>query len=255
MPFALLGCLVVATGDRSPIALAPKPRQVLATLLVNADRVTYLDELFGELWPVACPPSSSTTLQTYIYQLRRALQGAASAASIVTRPAGYELRLDGETLDARVFEGLVERARAALPVDPAAARCLLGEALAHWQGPALADVERGPVLLGHAARLDELRMEAVEMSVEADLRCGRHREVIGDLRRLVALHPYHENLHAHLVRALSLAGRRHEAITAFRRARHALRTELGIDPSAALEEALRSALHGARPAAAASTAS
>lgn len=253
MEFSLLGGLDVHSTDGRGRPSAPKQRQVLAMLLLNPNRVTYVDSLVAELWG-GCPPESvAGTLQTYIYQLRRLLGRStdpdvvAGTVTIETRPQGYLLRVPAGAVDVERFEDGVERARALLDAHPREAGRLLDEALARWRGPVLADVERGDVLAGHVARLDELRLCAVELSLEAGMRAGRHRELIGDLKRLVHTHPFHETYHAQLVRALALSGRRQEAVDAYRAVSALLRGELGVDPSPALEEAFRSALGAPGP--------
>jgi SARP family transcriptional regulator, regulator of embCAB operon len=251
--FSLLGGLEVHSVDGRGRPTAPKQRQVLAMLLLNPNRVTYVDSLISELWGDRPPESMSGTLQTYVYQLRRLLGRSADpdvlsgAVAIETRPQGYLLHVPAGAVDVQVVELAVERARALLDDDraPDAAR-LLEDALGRWRGPVLADVDRGEVLAGHVARLDEVRQCAVELSIEAGMRAGRHRELIGDLKRLVHTHPFHENYHAQLVRALALAGRRQEAVDAYRAVRALLCGELGVDPSPCLEDAFRTAL-GAAP--------
>lgn len=253
MEFALLGGLEVRGDDDRGCPSAPKQRQVLATLLLNPNRVTYVDTLATELWAGRPPESLLTTLQTYIYQLRRMLAGSSDpdvtggAIALETRPQGYLLRVPAGSLDVEVFEAGVERARVLLDERPVEAARLLDEALALWRGPVLADVECGDVLSGHVARLDELRSYAVELSLEAGMRAGRHRELIGDLKRLVRTHPFHETYHAQLVRALALSGRRQEAVTAYRSVTALLRHELGVDPSECLEEAFRLVLGAPAP--------
>ncbi|MDL5158588.1 AfsR/SARP family transcriptional regulator [Actinomycetospora termitidis] len=245
MEFALLGGLDVHSEDGRGRPTAPKQRQVLAALLLNANRVTYVDSLATELWGDHPPESLLTTLQTYIYQLRRLLSGstdpdvAAGGVGIETRPQGYLLRTPAGSVDVEVFTDAVGRARAVLDTEPEEASRMLADALRLWRGPALADVECGDVLSGHVAHLDELRLCAVELSLEAGMRAGRHRELIGDLKRLVRTHPFHETYHAQLVRALALSGRRQEAVDAYRSVTALLRRELGVDPSACLEDAFR----------------
>jgi len=100
-----------------------------------------------------------------------------------------------------------------------------------WTGPVLADVTRGRLMEGQAIALDEQRQYALELRIEADLRLGQHREMIGELRNLVAMHPFNEWFHGRLIAALSRAGRRGEALQAYQAFRVILKTELGLEPT------------------------
>jgi SARP family transcriptional regulator, regulator of embCAB operon len=242
--FAMIGGLRVVAGDRE-VTLAPKPRHVLATLLMNVNNVTYVDDIATELWGPDRPVSSSTTMQTYVYQLRRVLDPLGIA--ITTRPSGYLLEADEGSIDVHEFERRVRAARAALPDDPAGSAELLAAAEALWRGPVLAGIDCGEVLGGHVARLEEMHLDAIELSTEAGLRSGRHRELVAELKRLVRQHPFHEAFHAQLIRALSMSGRRQEAILAYRDVRELLHRKLGIDPSNLLEDAVLDALQGGAP--------
>jgi SARP family transcriptional regulator, regulator of embCAB operon len=253
MQFLLLGGMEIRATTAS-LSIAPKPRQVLALLALKANRVTFVEEIARELWGNQRPASYLTTLQTYIYQLRRLLDVPDSEIRIVTRPNGYMIEITEDAIDVHRFEHYVGEARMLLVDDAVAARELLDQAMCLWRGPAMADIECGEVLAGFVARLDEVRMDALEMSLEAGIRAGRHRELVGELKQLVRIHPFHEAFHAHLVLALALSGRRHEAITCFREICSVLRTELGIDPSPRLEDAFQLALRGGRVSASPSAA-
>jgi hypothetical protein len=76
----------------------------------------------------------------------------------------------------------------------------------------------------------------VEDRIEADLATGRHAEVVGELRSLIAEHPFRERLRAQLVLALYRSGRQAEALEAYREARDTLVEELGIEPGPALQD-------------------
>jgi hypothetical protein len=154
-------------------------------------------------------------VQLYVSQLRRALD--ADGAEIVTHGRGYELRLPADRVDAARFERLLEAAQ------PRAA-------LALWHGEALADVADEPFAAAEIRRLEELRMHAHELAIEADLAAGRHADVIGELEGLVAEHPLNERLHAQRMLALYRSGRQAEALDAYRQARGALVEQIGVEP-------------------------
>ncbi|WET76803.1 AfsR/SARP family transcriptional regulator [Amycolatopsis sp. QT-25] len=236
----------IRSGERGGIPSAPKQRQVLAMLLLNANKVTYVGDLSDELWGGRPPASMHTTLQTYVYQLRRRLEGPSRRTTIVTRPLGYMLNVPDGSIDVVEFQTKIEQAARCLEAEPEVAADLLESALRLWRGPALADVVCGTVLTGYVTQLDELKICATELLIEARMSTGHYRELVAELKRLVHMHPFHENFHAQLVRALSMSGRRQEAITAYRAVRSLLRSELGIDPSPCLDDALQLALHGPR---------
>lgn len=248
MDFTLLGGMEIRSDERGGIPSAPKQRQVLAMLLLNANKVTYVDELSDELWGDRPPVSRHTTLQTYVYQLRRRLESPSRRTTIVTRPLGYMLQVPDGSIDVLEFQAKIEQAARRLEFEPDVAAELLEGALSLWRGPALADVVCGSVLTGYVTQLDELRICATELLIEARMNTGHYRELVAELKRLVHTYPFHENFHAQLVRALSMSGRRQEAIAAYRSVRSMLRSELGIDPSPCLDEALQLALNGPRPA-------
>jgi DNA-binding SARP family transcriptional activator len=217
----------------------PKPCAVLALLLVDVGRVVPADYLAEVLWRGAPPPGAAKTLRSYVSRLRSLLD---PGAALVARGGGYAIRVQADQLDAARFERLVGAAREALDRgEAAAAASWFGEALALWRGRALADVADVEPLTLEAARLEELRLVAVEGRAEADIERGRAGEVTGELERLVAEYPVRERLWRLLVLALYRAERQADALAAYRRARQLLAEELGIEPGEelrALEEAV-----------------
>ncbi|MGW0583665.1 AfsR/SARP family transcriptional regulator [Streptomyces sp. NPDC002920] len=237
MRYRVLGPFSVTVDDKAHTPSAAKVRQVLALMLLRADRVVSLDSIIEELWGDHPPRSAVTTTQTYIYQIRRLLVRAGGGTAhddqtVRTVPPGYGFRVGPGQLDSWEFEQCVDRAHALLDegcVDRAAP--LLARARSMWTGPVLADVCQGPVLRRHAARLEEKRNLAQELSLTADMRLGRHRELVAELKSLVMANPCDEWLHAQLMIALQRSGRRAEALAAFHDARRLLNDRLGIQPS------------------------
>ncbi|MER6969179.1 AfsR/SARP family transcriptional regulator [Streptomyces halstedii] len=243
---------------------APKPRKVLALLALHVDRVLPVGLLIEELWGQRPPRSARTTLQTYILQLREligaALQaGAARSAELesaspdrvsvsakdvlVTAPGGYLLRGGGGSSDVQKFERLAGMGYRAMDAeDFAGAARLLREALSLWSGSALADVQTGAQLEMEVRRLEETRLCALYQRIEADLRLGRHRELLGELTVLVSRYRTHENLHGQFMLALHRSGRRGEALSVYQRLRQALVRDLGLEPSAGLRRLQRAIL-------------
>ncbi|HEY9371965.1 AfsR/SARP family transcriptional regulator [Streptomyces sp.] len=225
----VLGPLTVRVDGVERAPSARMARRVLSVLLLHADRPTPMTAFIDELWPQDPPRLARKTVQTYVYELRRRLP------RISTCPDGYGylLRLDGARLDLRDFERLLARARAAFARhDAAAAADTLREALALWRGPAaFADVEAGPLLAARTCYLDELRLDTVELRIEAELMLGRHHCLIGELKGLLAAHPLHEAFGAQLMLAAHRAGQRTTALAAYERLRRTLATRLGVEPS------------------------
>jgi SARP family transcriptional regulator, regulator of embCAB operon len=243
----LLGTLEVnhpfaaTRGGRGVPITAAKPRQVLAMLAANANTMVSMDQLIDELWPSTPPRTVKTTVQTYVYQLRK-LFGEASRSGVgttvlTTRPGGYVLTVPREKVDIFEFQNLVERGRAALRLgEPAHAAELLRESLALWRGPVLADVTVGPNLEGLSVYLEEERLEAISARIEADLADNRHGELVGELRRLVASHRLHESFYVRLMQALHRCGRRGEALRVYEQLRVVLDQDLGLEPSSEAQQ-------------------
>jgi predicted ATPase/DNA-binding SARP family transcriptional activator len=228
LELGLLGPVrAVRAGRELPLG-GPRQRAVLALLLVEAGRVVPSERLIEEVWRGGPPPGAAVTLRSYVSRLRGRL---APDATLVARGGGYVLTLGLGRVDAVEFERLAGAGRAALAAgEAAAAASRFGEALGLWRGEALADVYEVEWLALEAARLEELRLAALEGRIEADLALGRQVEVTGELQRLVAEYPLRERLWWLLVLALYRAGRQAEALAAYRRARAMLASELGLEP-------------------------
>ncbi|WP_328840525.1 AfsR/SARP family transcriptional regulator [Streptomyces europaeiscabiei] len=236
-----LGSVRASADGHDVTPSAPKVRQVLALLLARRNTVVPLAALTAELWPGRPPRSATATVQTYAYQLRKALHGGDAPGSgeegpLVTHAHGYLLRVGPGECDAEEFALLTGRARAALADDdPSGAAALVERALLLWDGPPFADVPQGPALHGHVLRLEELHLQAEELRVAVGLRLGRHRELVGELKELACAHPLHEWFQGSLIIALERCGRRSEALDVYQRLRAMLRDELGLDPSPGLQ--------------------
>jgi predicted ATPase/DNA-binding SARP family transcriptional activator len=235
MDFRILGPLEVdEAGQALPIADG-RQRALLAILLVHANEPVSTDELIDELWGEHAPAAPRKGLQVQVSRLRRAL--GEDSARVVTRPNGYLLHVEPGELDLDRCERLAREGRESLAADhPARAAEQLREALALWRGPPLADFAFDSFAQAEIGRLEELRLAALEDRIEADLGCGRHAGLIGELEALVAEHPLRERLRRQLVLALYRGGRQAEALEAYRAAREMLDEELGLEPTPALRE-------------------
>lgn len=227
--FRLLGSLEVVERDRPLVLGGVKQRSLLAILLLNANEVISTERLIDELWGGTPPATVAKSIHTYVARLRRQL----GDGRLVTRAPGYLVRVAPEELDVARFERLVAEADGP---DPARTAATLREALALWRGPALADLALEPFAQRAIERLEELRIGAVERRIDADLACGRHADLIGELGALVRDHPLRERLHAQLMLALYRCGRQAEALEAFRSARNLFVEEIGVEPSPRLRQ-------------------
>jgi DNA-binding SARP family transcriptional activator len=237
--FRILGPLEAWDEGRQLSLGGPKPRALLAVLLLHANEVVAGDRLMEELWGEGSVDTAPTALRVNVSRLRKALPRDV----LVTRSPGYTIRLGPDQLDLHRFERLVDEARSLLAErkpDSAAER--LREALALWRGSALADFGYESFAQGPIARLEEIRLAALELRIEADLTLGRDRELIAELEALIAEHPLRERLRGHLMTALYRSGRQAEALDAYQQARLVLVEELGIEPSPALQELERAIL-------------
>jgi DNA-binding SARP family transcriptional activator len=228
--FRLLGPLEVIAGG-VPLALGgTKQRAFLTLLLLRPGELMPRDRLIDDIWGDDPPATAGHSLEVYASGLRKILPSA--VASLVARTGGYVLEVDADAIDVRRFERLAAEGREALKdADADAARERLSAALALWRGPALADVAYESFAQAEVARLEEARLSAIEDRAEADLRLGRHADLIGELHALVAANPLRERLIGELILALYRTGRQAEALDVYRVARERLADDLGIDPS------------------------
>jgi DNA-binding SARP family transcriptional activator len=240
----LLGPLEVRAGDGWTEVSAPKWRALLAVLLLRPGQVVSTERLADEMWGQDPPPGARKLISGYVARLRR-LIGDPDGRVLVTRASGYRLMIAPADLDVTRFEQLISAARGALDrADGQRAAELLAEALALWRGPALADVPRGPLIAAEAARLDELRLDALELRGEAGIACGRAAELVAQLRQLTAGYPLRERFWHQLMRALEQGGRPAEALDVYEQARRVLAEELGADPGPDLQHLHRRLLAG-----------
>jgi DNA-binding SARP family transcriptional activator len=245
--FRILGPLEVLDEGR-PVALGgSKPRALLAVLLLHANEPLTTDRLIDELWGEHAPPTAAKAVHVHVSRLRKALAAGAgnggAGGLVITRERGYELRLDPERVDSRRFEQLVAEGRSELADGrPQRALAALEAALSLWRGEPLADLAYEPFAQREIARLDDLRVDALEQLAEAKLALGRHAEAVGELEALIRAHPYREGLRARLMLALYRCERQADALEAYQDARRTLVEELGIEPGERLRELERAIL-------------
>jgi DNA-binding SARP family transcriptional activator len=240
MDFCILGRLEVLDGGRRGVLAGAKQRALLALLVIHANETLATERLIDELWGERPPATAAKTVQVHISRLRKVLGPYAPGDQheiLVTREHGYELRVDPERIDSRRFERLIVAGRRELAASRAErAVPLLEEALSLWRGPPLAEFTYEQFAQAEIARLDELRVGALEELIEAKLALGGHAEVVGALEQLIGQQPYRERLRAQLMLALYRCDRQADALQAYQDARRTLVEELGIEPGQRLRE-------------------
>ncbi|WJK38252.1 AfsR/SARP family transcriptional regulator [Solwaraspora sp. WMMA2056] len=250
--FQVLGPLEVFDDDGTVVTpTPPKVGRVLALLLLRANQVVSTDAIIDELWGEDPPPSAVGTAQTYIYQLRKCLDPRIRTGGewLLTKPPGYLMRIAPSQLDATTFEALSRQGRQMLERgQPEQAAPLLRRALELWQGQSLANLRRGGLLQAHAIRLEEDRMRTLELRIQADAELGLHRQLIGEIRSLVATNPLNEWLYGQLMVALARTGRRGEALQTYQDLRRVLDHQLGLTPQPELQRLHRELLSHGEPA-------
>jgi DNA-binding SARP family transcriptional activator len=234
--FRLLGPLEADDGGEAVELPVGKPRAVLARLLLDANRVVSTEAIVDSLWGDRPPASATKLVQAYVSHLRKAL----GPGAIETRTPGYVARVAGADLDLSRFESLAVEADAA--GDPARRVELLDRALRLWRGAPLAEFRGAPFARAAARRLGELRLAALEQKLDAELELGRHERAVADLSALVDEEPLRERPRRLLMLALYRSGRQADALASYREGRRLLVQELGIEPSAALQELERAIL-------------
>lgn len=231
MEFRILGPMEVRDGTRRLDVPGGRARALLAILVLHAGNAVPAERLIDELWGEQPPPTASTVIQLHVLKLRKLLEPdreeLGRPALLVTQGSGYRLAIEPADVDAGRFKQLIDQAAS----QPAELRSkLLRDALALWQGPALADFTYHPFAQSTIAALSELRLAALEARIEADLEMGREQGLIAELDALVAGHPFRERLRGLQMLALYRAGRQAEALAAYRGARNLLVDELGVEP-------------------------
>jgi serine/threonine-protein kinase PknK len=210
---------------------------LLALLLVNPNRVMPADRIADALWRGAPPAGADVTLRTHVSHLRRRLATIGAQDALVTRQAGYGLFLHADQLDATQFEQLLAHGQEALTRgEPERAARSLDEALSLWRGSVLEELGPPEFASTEAARLEELRLVALDHRIDANLALGKHHAVIAELEHLIAAHPFRERLHCQLMLALYRSGRQADALAVSSALRRQLADELGVDPGPELRD-------------------
>lgn len=250
--FLILGSLQIRVADRLVEIGVGKQRTLLGVLLIHANQVVPADRLLEEVWGDRQPSGGVKKLRYHISKLRDALEANRDRGDegvIGTATGGYVLRVESGQIDVDRFEQLAAEGAAALAaLDAEAARKLLVEALGLWRGGAFDDFRYDSFAQGEIARLEELRLVALENRIAADFELGRYADVVAELRDLTIGYPLRERLWGQLMTALYRSDQQAEALRAYQAARTVLGEELGIEPNVALQR-LEEQIHrgGSRP--------
>jgi DNA-binding SARP family transcriptional activator len=235
--FRILGPAEVLDGGRRVSLPGGRARALLALLVLHAGEPVSADRLIDELWGEGPPPTARTVVHGLVSRLRGVLEPgrgkARPGAVLQTFGSGYRLAIEPKAVDAHRFKRLIDEARDA-PAEVRAAK--LSAALALWRGPALADFAYEPFAQRAITALEELRTQAIEDRIEADLASGRAADLVPELEQLIRAHPLRERLRGLLMLALYRSGRQADALEAYRDARSLLVEELGLEPGPALRE-------------------
>jgi DNA-binding SARP family transcriptional activator len=220
-------------------------RVLLTLLALNAGRVVPAGSLAGQIWPDDPPGNPGNALQTLVSRLRAELRQAGVGDVIESHPAGYRLAVPPDAVDVTAFETLAAQGRRALADgDAEAAARVLRDALLAWRGQPLADAAGCDFADAAAAKLTEIHTSVLADRIEADLAIGEGASLVGELRVLLSADPLAERPRALLMRALYAVGRQAEALAAYHEGRELLADQLGVDPSAQLEQVYLSILRG-----------
>jgi DNA-binding SARP family transcriptional activator len=242
--FCMLGPLTVRSGDRLMTVPRGKQRVLLAALLLDANRVVPMSVLSEAMWGTEPPPSADMTIRNYVKRLRQALH-TAGPSRIITHPRGYSIRVEPAELDLTRFADLLTRALAAERAGAwHDAYTQAAAALVLWRGAPFTDIASGFLEQRELPRLTELRLQAVETRIEAELRLGLRAELIPELRQLTRDHPLRERMQGQLMLALYRSKRQAEALAAYQQLRELLSTEIGAGPGTSLRELHRRMLTG-----------
>jgi basic membrane lipoprotein Med (substrate-binding protein (PBP1-ABC) superfamily)/DNA-binding SARP family transcriptional activator len=234
--YRVLGSLEVRS-DGEPVALGPpKQRAILAILLLHAGEIVPIDRLIDLAWGERPPRTATHSVQIYVSELRKALDHNGGGPVIETRPPGYVLEADPETIDVRRFERLLAQGSRELEAgDPAAAEAAIREALGLWRGPPLSDFAYDEFAQDDIHRLEGLRVDALEASAAAEIALGREQAALPSIEAAIAEDPLRERSRELQLMALYRAGRQPEALRAYQQFRALLADELGVEPSPSLQ--------------------
>lgn len=236
--YEILGPVRIATGNDSPSVGTHKMEMLVRALLIRNGQILSLDQLTRELWGEAPPVRARASIHVYVSQLRKVLNRFSRNDEVITtRTPGYILNLGRDELDVEVFHALSAKGRAQMSLHQyEAAAQTLTDAIRLWREPVQASAYEGPIIREFASWADELRVECLELLARSLLASNESSEAVRILYALISDYPLREKFHALLMEALSLSGRRADALEVYQTARSQIRAELGLEPCRFLQE-------------------
>jgi SARP family transcriptional regulator, regulator of embCAB operon len=242
--YEILGSLRVRTPGGERALRSRKQETLLVTLLSSPGHPVPIDKLIVELWADEPPKQARACLYVYVSQLRKVLrQSDGNPGPIATTSNGYVLHLEPDTLDAQLFSRHLTAGRALLHERRHAEAVVHLEcALGYWRGPAVGGLRGGLIVEGLRARLENARVECLDLLISVYLATGQHQEIVGQLYSLIAEFPMRESFYRYLMIALYCCGRRAEAVEIYHRARGVFVKELGLEPGRALADVFQAVL-------------
>ncbi len=254
---AVLGPIEVRLGGRAVDLGTPKQRALVAALALSQGRPVSVDAIVDLLWGDGPPPGVTATLQAYVSGLRRVIEPErerrAPATVLVTVAPGYALRVSDAEVDTQLFERTVSEQHRRLKASPLAPSLLsvadlsdaasqLHSCLELWRGTPYGELEDAAPAVAERARLEELRLVALEDRAVAELALGHHRTIAAELEAMTAAHPLRERLWGLRALALTRSGRQADALDVLRQVREVLADELGLEPGGELRDLQKAVL-------------
>jgi len=227
----ILGPVEVVVDGESVALGGPRQRALLAVLVAAAPRVVSVERLIEGIWGEEPSAGARSTLQTYVSNLRHSLGDV-----LLYEKGGYRLTVETDVIDSVRFVSVLDECRTRVATDEVETAARLRQALGSWRGRPYADLVDVPGLEEEVRWLEELRLEAVELRIDAELAAGRHGELVAELEALAEEYPTRERFRAQQMLALYRSGRQAEALRAFRRTESYLVEELGVNPSRELQD-------------------
>lgn len=245
--FKLFGSVGLVRDGRLLALRGGRQRTLLATLLINSGKVVTKEQFFAELWDSRPVSRADNALQALVARLRKVLRiqfgDQFARERLITLPTGYQLHATTDEVDASLFERLAAAAHRELGTDPLRARDLLTAALRLWDGPVLEGVTGGPMCHSSVLHYEETRLAAIEDRFQASMAAGIELGVISELKKMAMLYPWRERLAEMLMVALYRSGRQADALREYNQVRRRLVDELGMEPSAGLQDRMRAILN------------
>ncbi|HSK25661.1 MAG TPA: BTAD domain-containing putative transcriptional regulator [Jiangellales bacterium] len=237
----VLGPLRLRVDGRDVEVPGGRRRAALAVLALSAGRTVTVSALVDALWAENPPAVAGNSLQSHLSRLRAHLDPYGDL--LVRDHGGYRLDLPPDAVDAHRAVTAAREARAR-GADPVAVSRLVGGVLREWRGRALGEFEAVPALAAEAVRLEELRLDLVDLLLDARLRSEPAAAVVDLASRAATEQLLREATLLLLVRALAASGRAADALAAARGFRRRLDEEAGLRPTPALDELERAVAAG-----------